>query len=91
MDEKAPSAKEIIAKGKVDLKVRRAGVRQFQEFTVKKGLGPAGEYPYLFIDKFVDISELMRVSEECGMPVTAKNGSIFPRGTSAKDFARLLK
>lgn len=85
------SLKEILAKGKVEIKVKRAGVRQFQDFVVKRGMSPEGEYPYLFIDKFVDLSELMRVAEEYGIPVTAKNGRIFPRGKTSKDFAHLLK
>lgn len=91
MAEKTPSTKEIIAKGKAEFRVKRAGVFQLQEFEVKKGMSPNGEYPYLFIDKFIDLAELMRVSEEARMPVVAKNGSIFPRGTSSKDFADLLK
>ena len=86
-----PSVSEILAKGKIDIKVKRSGVIQFQEFIVKRGISPAGEYPYLFIDKFVDLSELIRVSEEYGLPVTAKNGNIFPKGKTSKDFAHLLK
>lgn len=89
--EKLPSAKEIIAKGKLDIRVKRSGVIQFQEFIIKRGMSPAGEYPYLFIDKFVDLSELIRVAEEYGLPVTAKNGSVFPKGKMSKDFAHLLK
>jgi hypothetical protein len=89
--EKPPSAKEIVARGKVELRVRRAGVIQRQEFVVKKGMSPVGEYPYLFLDKFIDLSELIRVSEECGLPATAKNGSVFPRGKTSSDFAHLLK
>jgi len=89
--EKLPSAKEIIAKGKVDIKVKRSGVLQFQEFTVKKGMSPAGEYPYLFIDKFVDLGALIRIAEEIQLPITAKNGAVFPKGKTSKDFAHLLK
>ena len=91
MGESKPSIKEILAKGKAEIRVKRAGVIQLQDFFVKRGMSPEGEYPYLFIDKFVDLSELLRVSEEYGLPVTAKNGNVFPRGTSSKDFARLLK
>ena len=89
--EKMPSIKQILAKGKVSFRVRRAGIIQKQEFVVKKGIGPGGEYPYLFLDKFIDLSELLRVSRECGLPVTAKNGNAFPPGKMAKDFVRLLK
>ncbi len=95
MEEEAPpprpSVAEILAKGKAEIRVKRAGVFQRQDFIVKKGISPAGEYPYLFIDKFVDLSELIRVAEEYGLPVTAKNGNIFPKGKTSKDFAHLLK
>lgn len=86
-----PSTAEILAKGKAEIRVKRAGVVQFQDFLVKTGMSPGGPYPYLFIDKFVDLGELMRVAEEYGLPVTAKNGSVFPKGKSSKDFAHLLK
>jgi len=91
MDEEIPSPKEIISKGKIDIKVRRSGMSQFQEFSVKIERGPAGDYPILFIDKFVDLSELMRVAELYKMPVQAKNGRVFPKGKMAGDFAHLLK
>ncbi|MDD5317673.1 MAG: hypothetical protein PHF51_02965 [Candidatus ainarchaeum sp.] len=91
MPDSRPSTEEILAKGKAEIRVKRAGVVQFQDFLVKKKAGPEGEYPYLFIDKFVDLSELIRVAEEYGLPVTAKNGSVFPKGKSSKDFAHLLK
>ena len=91
MAEKLPSIKQILSKGKVELRVRRAGVIQLQDFVVKKGMSPAGEYPYLFLDKFIDLSELLRIAEELQLPVTAKNGSVFPKGKSSKDFAKLLK
>ena len=91
LGKKVPSAEEIIAKGKVEITVKRGGVIQRQEFVVRKGMSPAGEYPYLFIDKFVDLSELIRVAEEYQLPVTAKNGSVFPKDKTSKDFAHLLK
>jgi len=86
-----PSAKEIIAKGKIDITVKRGGVIQRQEFTVRRAMGPGGEYPYLFIDKFVDLGELVRIAEEYQLPVTAKNGSVFPKDKTSKDFADLLR
>ena len=90
-NEKLPSAKEIIARGKIEIRIRRMGIIQRQIFEVRKGMSPAGEYPYLFLDKYTDLSELLRISEEAQLPVTAKNGSIFPKGKTSKDFAHLLK
>ena len=89
--EKAPPAQEIVKLGKIHLRVKRMGIYQRHEFVVQKKMGPAGEYPFLFIDKFIDLPELLRVSEETGLPVTAKNGSVFPKGKMASDFAHLLK
>ena len=89
--EKRMTAEKIVAAGKVSIRVRRAGVLQVLEFVVQKGVSPEGEYPYLSLDKFIDLSELLRVSEEYNLPVFGKNGRVFPPGKSAKDFAHLLK
>lgn len=89
--DKLPSAKELVRLGKVSIRVRHAGIIQKFDFVVKRKPGPAGEYPYLFLDKFIDLSELVRISEEAQLPVTSKNGSAFPKGKMASDFAHLLK
>lgn len=89
--DKLPSPKEIVKLGKISIRVKHAGIIQRFEFMVKRKPGPAGEYPCLFLDKFIDLSELVRISEESGLPVTAKNGSAFPKGKMASDFAQLLK
>ena len=89
--EKLPPAKEIVVMGKISIRVRRMCIIQRQEFIVKRKMGPAGEYPYLFLDKFLDLSELLRVSEEAQLPVTTKNGSVFPKGKTSVDFSPLLK
>ena len=89
--DKLPSASEIVKLGKIHIRIKRMGIFQRQEFIVQKKQGPAGEYPYLFIDKFIDLPELLRISQETGLPVTAKNGSVFPKGKMASDFAHLLK
>jgi len=43
------------------------------------------------LDKFTGLSELLRISEKAQLPVMAKNGSVFPKGKMAKDFAHLLE
>ncbi|VVC72001.1 Uncharacterised protein [uncultured archaeon] len=91
MQDKKPSIPEILSAGKVEINVKRAGVHQFQVFEVRKGMSPEGPYPYLYLDKFIDLSELLRIAEEYGLPATAKNGSAFPKGKGSKDFAHLLK
>ncbi|NYZ75855.1 hypothetical protein H0N98_01220 [Candidatus Micrarchaeota archaeon] len=82
-------SKVALKAGKVDIKVMRSGTLQFQEFIIKRIPSPVGAYPMLFVDKFIDLSELLRLAEECQLPVSAKNGTAFPRGKTSKDFAGL--
>lgn len=81
--------KDALEKGKADIRVMRSGTLQFQTFEVKRMDSPIGKFPVLFLDKFVDLSELLRIAEEFQLPVFTKNGQIFPKGKSAKDFAGL--
>ncbi len=80
---------EILRDGTVDVKVMRSGTLQFQEFVVKRISSSMGVYAILEIDKFVDLSELIAVAEEIQLPIKAKNGLIFPRGKTTKDFVGL--
>ncbi|MEM3555433.1 MAG: hypothetical protein QXF56_01810 [Candidatus Micrarchaeia archaeon] len=82
-------ARDALKKGKVDIKVMRSGTLQFQEFVVKRIPSPVGAYPVLSIDKFIDMSELIRLAEEYQLPISAKNGTVFPKGKTSKDFAGL--
>lgn len=82
-------SRDALKAGKIDIKVMRSGTLQFQEFTVKRIPSPVGAYPVLFIDKFIDMSELLRLAEECQLPISAKNGTAFPKGKISKDFAGL--
>ncbi|MBI5158524.1 hypothetical protein HY992_00200 [Candidatus Micrarchaeota archaeon] len=80
---------EILRAGKVDIKVKRSGTLQFQEFAVKRVQSAFGTYAFLEIDKFVDLSELLEVAEELQLPIKAKNGFVFPKGKTSKDFVGL--
>ena len=82
-------ARDALKHGKVDIKVMRSGTLQFQEFVVKRLQLPIGQYPVLSVDKFIDMSELLRLAEEYQLPVSAKNGTAFPQGKTAKDFVGL--
>ena len=82
-------ARDALKNGKVDIKVMRSGTLQFQTFEVRRIDSPIGKFPVLFLDKFVDMSELLRVAEEFQLPVFTKNGQIFPKGKSSKDFVGL--
>ena len=80
---------EMLAGGKGEIRVMRAGMYQREEFAVKRISSPLGTYAVLEVDKFIDLKELLRISEEYRLPVFAKNGKVFPKGTSSKDFTGL--
>ena len=82
-------ARDALKAGKADIKVMRSGTLQFQEFVVKRLQLPIGQYPVLSVDKFIDMSELLRLAEEYQLPISAKNGTAFPRGKTSKDFVGL--
>lgn len=79
-------AKEIIERGSIKIRVRRSGMLQQLTFNVKKVNIGDSEYVELYTSRIVDTSELLRVSEETGLPVEAPNGKAFPKGTAASDF-----
>jgi len=81
--------KQALAKGEVDIRVKRAGIYQKLTFKVVKHATPVGLIPYLTLDKFLDLSELMRIAEEYSLPVQASNGKIYPKGKREMDFLGL--
>lgn len=83
-------SKAALKSGKVDIKVTRSGTLQFQEFVVKRLPLPIGQYPVLFVDKFIDMSELLRLAEEYQLPVSAKNGYCFSAGKNIEGFCRAV-
>ncbi|MFH1470247.1 MAG: hypothetical protein ABIF01_00705 [Candidatus Micrarchaeota archaeon] len=83
------SREDILARGKGEIRVFRAGMYQREEFVVKRIDSPFGTFAVLEVDKFIDLKELLRVAEEYRLPVYAKNGKVFPKGKSTKDFVGL--
>jgi hypothetical protein len=82
-------ARSIISAGSYRIRVRRVGMLQYQVFRIRRVRLGNGHFVELFLDKVLDMSELVRVAEETGLPVEAQNGKAFPKGTSAKDFMDL--
>ena len=82
-------ASEALEKGRVEVRVRRAGMLQNVELVLKRF--PMGKVSHVALctDKYIDIGELVRVVEVVGLPVFAKNGRAFPRGKGAVDFVGL--
>ena len=80
---------QVLAKGEVSLRVKRGGMFQVLPFRVVRKKTPSGQVPYLMLDRFLDMSELMRISEEYSLPVESPAGRIFPKGSKESDFAGL--
>ena len=70
-------------------RLKRAGMLQFQIFVVRRVKMGNKSFVELFLDRMIDISELIRIADEFGLPAEAENGRAFPKGTGAKDFVDL--
>ncbi len=79
--------KTILKHGSVKIQVSRSGMLQQITFTVRRVTVGNVTYTELFTNRIVDISELLRVANETGLPVSAPNGHAFPEGKSALDFS----
>jgi hypothetical protein len=79
-------ARNIIAEGSIKKRVTRSGMLQQMTFRVRKVIAGDVQYVELFCDRTIDMSELVRLANETGLPVEAQNGKAFPNGTSAIDF-----
>lgn len=80
---------EILKKSVVEIRVFRSGMYQRLPFKIIREKTPLGSVPYLTSDRMINMSELLRIAEEYGLPVRAKNGTVFPKGKMAKDFIGL--
>lgn len=89
MVEISNAAMEIIRSGNVKIRVKRSGMFQQLTFKVRKVKVGNIEYTELYTDRMLDMSEIVRVAKETGLPVQAQNGRAFPEGTSASDFQGL--
>ena len=87
--ELSEASKKILAQGSISIRLRRAGMYQFQTFAVKRVKHGNGEFVELFLDKVIDMPELLRIAKETGLPVESQNGRAFPEGKGAKDFMGL--
>ncbi len=80
---------EALQKGEISIRVKRSGMFQLLPFKLARRDTPLGKVPYLVLDRFLDLSELMRVSEEYQLPVESPVGKVFPRGKKETDFVGL--
>lgn len=83
-------AKMAIERGSIKIRVKRSGMYQQLTFFIKKATTGNVSFVELFTERVLDTSELLRVSNEIGLPLEAPNGKAFPTGTSAKDFIEFV-
>jgi hypothetical protein len=86
MDEKTAG---ILRQGYARIKVKRAGMLQFQMFKVRRVVLGGDTFVELFLDRLLDMSEMLRVANETGLPVESESRRAFPEGKGAKDFTGL--
>lgn len=79
--------RSVLRNGSVKIRVSRSGMLQQLTFTVRRTATGNVTYTELFTNRIVDVSELLKVANETGLPVSAPNGHAFPEGTSAVDFS----
>ena len=84
-----PQAKQAMQNGSIKIRVKRSGMYQQLTFHIKKAVMGNVSFVELFTDRIVDTSELLKASEELGLPIEAPNAKVFPKGTSAQDFSSL--
>jgi len=77
---------EALSKGEVVVQVKRNSIMQKLTFRLVRKKTNDGEVPYLVLDKFLDVSELVRVAEEYQLPVESPVGKIYPKGKKEIDF-----
>ncbi len=80
---------ELLKKGEICIEIMKTGIKQIVTFRIKKEKTPYGEIPFLITEKFIDLNELINISEKYQLPIKAKNGKVFPKGKMAKDFTDL--
>ena len=80
---------EALSKGGVSVRVKRSGMYQLLPFRLVRRKTPSGLVPCLVLDRFLDLSELVRVAEEYQLPVESPVGKVFPKGKKEMDFLGL--
>lgn len=78
--------KELIREGKIRIRVKKAGMYQYQTFIVKTVPFGNKNSVELFLDKILEITESEKIANDIGIPVHTKNIKVFPKSQGAKDF-----
>ncbi|MCC7552246.1 hypothetical protein KO317_01100 [Candidatus Micrarchaeota archaeon] len=80
---------EILKTEEICIEIMKTGIKQRITFRIIRENTPIGKIPFLTTEKFIDLQELIKISEKYQLPLKAKNGKIFPKGKMAKDFIGL--
>lgn len=83
----ALSAEEIIRRGFVDIHVRVSGIRQCHRLVLVRENTAFGIINCLSSRVEIPSSELLKVTEEIGLPIKTPSTTAFPRGKGPIDFA----
>jgi len=78
--------KKLMKEGRIRIRVKKAGMYQYQLFVVKTVPYGNKNSVELFLDKLLEIAESEKIANDIGIPVHTKNNRIFPKGYGAKDF-----
>lgn len=82
-------AHRIILAGTFRARVKRSGMLQMLTFTVKRVDLGSDHFTELYTHRTMDMSEILRLAEETGLPVEAGGQRAFPKGLGMKDFMNL--
>lgn len=83
-----PIRDDILRRGYVDVKVYVTGLRQSHRLNVVSEKTAHGEVPFLVSKHYIPNAELVRIANECQLPVRHKDTLVFPKGMAPRDFAK---
>lgn len=77
---------KIFREGKIEVEVQHSHMLQKIEFVLKKEPFGRKSFYYLYTDREVDSSSLIKLAEELDIPVQGSSGRFFPKNKNATDF-----
>ncbi len=80
----------ILQKGFAEIPVVISGIRRKHKFVVRVRHSMEGPYPILETSPRVPDRELANIANKFMLPVSNGKSTIFPEGTTAKDFVNLI-
>ena len=81
-------AKQALEQKELKVRVNRNGMFQWVTFKVRPARLGNVEYWELYTERVTGLNELSKIADEIGLPVSAPNGSAFPKGKGVADFRK---